>query len=790
MAADVKHIKAQIDISAAKANAELSKLANKLEKISASISEINQKGLEGFTNSVEKMGQTMQILGNIDTSGLAHFADSVQRLSGMNFAGIGELSSALTGTAEISENVNQMTDALGGLEAGLAALNGVWDIVTGMSEIGKTLKGTKDGIDSLFGAEWMPDIMKGSIDKLLGPLNEKIKLFVDCISLGAGTIGQSFSAVFGISVGAAVGIVAAIAAVVLAVIDLWNTSEQFRDIVGLSFTMVKDTLSDALQKVGDAITPLWESIKGLGAALYDLYESSGLKAIVEILASLTVVLAGILGSVMIETLSSSLSGLARVTQGVVDVATGLVEIFTGLLTGFITFDGEKVLEGISMVGKGLIEIIMGIGEGMYGAIFEIGIKLYEQLFGGWNEDIKPFFDSLPEQFEEMVYNFFKPLFEIQEKIFEIGRNIISGLWEGISGEQGTLKQGVGDICLDLVDGFRENLDIHSPSKALAEIGSYAILGLAEPFSDSGMVMEQIRIFAETLMNIIREQLSPENFALIAETALLAFMETFRLGFENMQLASGESMQLLSMSVVNALTMMSQQIGLILTAVTMLMMQKWTLMLNQTRLIWLQLNQMIMQNLILLNTNITTGMTAVNIGWTARWSQFVSRVRSACTEVQAAVSALNDSVQGMCSSMMSAIRSVKAAASSMASVSVRTHTVRGFASGGYPEIVNTPQPLPLNRIIRLYLSLTADNSAAERNEPSPPVAMFTDISVIKSRLPSQLLSNQSAYSAKTPEIRNSETALIDCSPIAAPAFRRDTERVLRSIALIFPLLNRS
>lgn len=612
MAADVKHIKAQIDISAAKANAELSKLANKLEKISASISEINQKGLEGFTNSVEKMGQTMQILGNIDTSGLAHFADSVQRLSGMNFAGISEMSSALTGTAEISENVNQMTDAFGGLEAGLAALNGVWDIVTGISEIGKTLKGTKDGIDSLFGAEWMPDIMKGSIDKLFGPLNEKIKLFVDCISLGAGTIGQSFSAVFGISVGAAVGIVAAIAAVVLAVIDLWNTSEQFRDIVGLSFTMVKDTLSDALQKVGDAITPLWESIKGLGAALYDLYESSGLKAIVEILASLTVVLAGILGSVMIETLSSSLSGLARVTQGVVDVATGLVEIFTGLLTGFITFDGEKVLEGISMVGKGLIEIIMGIGEGMYGAIFEIGIKLYEQLFGGWNEDIKPFFDSLPEQFEEMVYNFFKPLFEIQEKIFEIGRNIISGLWEGISGEQGTLKQGVGDICLDLVDGFRENLDIHSPSKALAEIGSYAILGLAEPFSDSGMVMEQIRIFAETLMNIIREQLSPENFALIAETALLAFMETFRLGFENMQLASGESMQLLSMSVVNALTMMSQQIGLILTAVTMLMMQKWTLMLNQTRLIWLQLNQMIMQNLILLNTNITTGMTAVNI----------------------------------------------------------------------------------------------------------------------------------------------------------------------------------
>lgn len=186
------------------------------------------------------------------------------------------------------------------------------------------------------------------------------------------------------------------------------------------------------------------------------------------------------------------------------------------------------------------------------------------------------------------------------------------------------------------------------------------------------------------MNIFREQLSPENFILIAETAILAFMEAFQLGFENMNLVSAESMQLLSMSVVNTLTIMSQQITLILTTITAMMVQKWNIMLIQARLFWLQLNQLTQQNLILLNTNMTDGMTAINLGWAAKWGQYVATVRSACAEVQAAVSALNKSVQSMCSSMMSAIHEVKAAASSIGSVSVHTRSVRGFASGGYPE----------------------------------------------------------------------------------------------------------
>ncbi len=647
MAADVKHIKAQIDISAAKANAELNKLANKLERISASISEINSKGLNEFTGSIERMGQSMQALGKIDMSNFTRFADSMQRLSGLDLAGIQELSNSLTGTSGVSEDVNEITGAVGGLEAGLAALTGVWDIVTKLSDLGKTLKSTKDGLSTLFSDEWMPASLSGGLDEIFGPLKANMDSFVSSVSLGTTSIGEAFTAAFGVSIGSLIGTAIAIAAVVLAIVDLWNTSEEFRDTVSSVFSMLKETLSNAFQEIGDALGSLWESIKGLGTALYDLYESSGLKGLVEILADLAVVLAGIAVTAAIETISNSIVGLIQVAQGAFDILSGLVDVITGIFT----LDGEKIIEGFSLMGEGLLEVAEGIVTNALGAVT------------GTVEAV---------------------LSHIPETMRGIGVNIISGLMSGINEEQGTLEKGVGDVCLNLVTGFQDNLDINSPSRVLAEIGNYAVLGLVEPFSDSGNIQEQLYLFAESLINIFRQQLSPENFALIAENALLAFMETFTLGFENMYLVTGESMELLNISVMEALALMSQQIQLIFTNIAMMMLLKWNLMLNQTRLFWLRMNQMVMQSMLLIQTSLFTGMTVVHTGWTAKWVQFVSTVRSACVQVQSAVSALNNSVQSMCSSMLSAIHAVKAAASSMGTVSVRTRPVRGFASGGYPE----------------------------------------------------------------------------------------------------------
>lgn len=399
-----------------------------------------------------------------------------------------------------------------------------------------------------------------------------------------------------------------------------------------------------------------------------------------------------------------------VLEGIVGAVGFIVEpigdFFVGLWNAICDVFGiHSPAEEMKPLGE---YILLGVVEGFKGKISDFSeavsdwyensvkpwftIEKWEELFsnintaflgkmGEWKENAIAFVTEKVPEIPNKIAEFFE---ELPDKFSEIGKNIISGLWQGMQEGQGVLKKGAGDICLDLVGNFRENLDINSPSRVFAEIGNYAILGLVGAFTDSGIVKEQIYLFTESLISIFREQLSPENFALIAENAMFAFVEAFNMGFQNMQLASGESMLLLSTSVVNTLTLLNQRISVIFTAIAVMIQQKWALMLNQTRLSWTQINNLVSQNLDVLNTKLVSGMTVANMNWSAKWDQFVERVRNACAEVENAVSNLSDSVKNMCDSMMSAIRAVKDAASSMGSISVSGGSVRGFASGGYPE----------------------------------------------------------------------------------------------------------
>ena len=97
------------------------------------------------------------------------------------------------------------------------------------------------------------------------------------------------------------------------------------------------------------------------------------------------------------------------------------------------------------------------------------------------------------------------------------------------------EKGIGDFCTGFVDGFRDALDIHSPSRKMAEIGDYALLGLVEPFDGSGG-LEKIRSFISSMMEMTEQQLNPQKFSLIGQNALNAFADSFSL--EALQAAFG------------------------------------------------------------------------------------------------------------------------------------------------------------------------------------------------------------------------------------------------------------
>ncbi len=72
---------------------------------------------------------------------------------------------------------------------------------------------------------------------------------------------------------------------------------------------------------------------------------------------------------------------------------------------------------------------------------------------------------------------------LPSKMLEIGGNIVKGLWQGIRNMIGWFKDKIHNFFSGIVDGVKDTLDIHSPSKKFAWIGKMCIEGFEDPFDD-------------------------------------------------------------------------------------------------------------------------------------------------------------------------------------------------------------------------------------------------------------------------------------------------------------------
>ena len=70
-------------------------------------------------------------------------------------------------------------------------------------------------------------------------------------------------------------------------------------------------------------------------------------------------------------------------------------------------------------------------------------------------------------------------------VVDIGKNIVTGLWNGISGAASWLWDNITSWCSSIFDGIKSFFGIHSPSKLFADgIGKMLGLGIGEGFDNS------------------------------------------------------------------------------------------------------------------------------------------------------------------------------------------------------------------------------------------------------------------------------------------------------------------
>lgn len=86
---------------------------------------------------------------------------------------------------------------------------------------------------------------------------------------------------------------------------------------------------------------------------------------------------------------------------------------------------------------------------------------------------------------DLVNNIINTIKELPGKVLDIGKNIVEGLWNGITGMGNWLKNKISGFASGIIDGFKSTFGIHSPSRVMnKEIGKYLALGLGEGFDDN------------------------------------------------------------------------------------------------------------------------------------------------------------------------------------------------------------------------------------------------------------------------------------------------------------------
>ena len=247
-------------------------------------------------------------------------------------------------------------------------------------------------------------------------------------------------------------------------------------------TAIIDNLPALLQTGLNIITSLVQGIAQnlpaiADAAIQILNELSNffienLPTIIDAAVQIIIALANGLAEALPELIPSVVEAIITITETLIDnidqlidaaiaiilaLADGLVENTPKLiekLPEIITKLVDAIIENAPKLLKAAAQLMITLGKGL---ITSIG-----SLLSAIGDLLDPVLDAFDDWWED---------------IKDVGKNIVKGLWEGITGMGTWIKDKVGGFFKGIIGKSEDTLDINSPSKVFAGIGENMALGV-------------------------------------------------------------------------------------------------------------------------------------------------------------------------------------------------------------------------------------------------------------------------------------------------------------------------
>lgn len=275
-------------------------------------------------------------------------------------------------------------------------------------------------------------------------------------------------------IGLVVGLVAGLIA---AIVVLWNTNEGFRDAVMNVWNGIKDFIGDAVQAIGGFFSNLGTAISQLPQMFSDWLNN--------VIATVT----GWVSNMAAQAASAGSQFVSNAINFIQNLPANVASFLSNVISNVVCWV-SNMASNASRAGSQFLSNAINFISQLPGRIASFLSNVISNLASWAGNMASKGAEGARNMFNAVVNG----LASLPSSVLSIGSDVVHGIWNGISGAAGWLAGKVKSFASGILDGMKDALGIHSPSRLFRDqVGKYIAQGIGEGFTDEmGSVVNQMQ----------------------------------------------------------------------------------------------------------------------------------------------------------------------------------------------------------------------------------------------------------------------------------------------------------